>query len=128
MNFTAARPKELFGDVWKILTQVRSDIGGFYLNHEDESAEIDDNAMRLMGFALKPGHKVLGERIEMIEKNKDEGELGIRLFIANENETAGFIYKKDVGETTYKDEKRLKNTRSSIPSWPKTFSLIISSR
>lgn len=84
--------QRIFGSVWHTLTDCRSDIGGFIIDHENKKVYADSNAAALARLPDEPDY---GETTllvaRLMEESKNASPLAVKICEYSDSITAGFF-------------------------------------
>lgn len=84
--------QRIFGSAWNTLTECRSDIGGFIIDHENKKVYADSNAADMAKLPEEPDYsETVLLTARLMEQSKNGSHLSVKICEYSDSVTAGFF-------------------------------------
>lgn len=92
MAIGSSQWNRIFGEGWQALTEINPDMGLFLIDHDSRTADIDDNAVKILNMQRRPGYEELVLVISQLTEFRSEGSrVTIKPIIDTDTLYAGFV-------------------------------------
>ena len=92
MAIGSSQWNRIFGEGWQTLTEVSPDTGLFLIDHGSRTADVDDNAVKILNMQRRPGYEEAALVIsQLAEYRTEESRVIVKPIIETEETYAGFV-------------------------------------
>lgn len=92
MAIGSAQWNRIFGEGWQALTEINPDMGLFLIDHTARSADVDDNAVKILNMQRRPGYEELALVISQLsEYRTEDSRLAVKPVVETDELFAGFL-------------------------------------
>ena len=92
MAIGSSQWNRIFGEGWQALTEINPDMGLFLVDHDSRTADVDDNAVKILNMQRRPGYEELALVISQLAEYRSEGSrITVKPVVETDSLYAGFV-------------------------------------